>query len=424
MPLQWSKLFSLLEEQGNKDAYLDCCHKSVEQNKHDPDVLCYAGENLLKHGNAQDNSIAKSYLKKAFVLSPNDQYIVLTYIDCLIEDKDYDEALASIEAYEKFKKICYTEARKINVLCKLERFEEGLEYYKQLIRDKEADYWCLDLSFKALNKKYSFEELASLYAENIDSLTRVQAYFFTDICLIATENKRYKPVLQQIDTYQDGEQWIGAFLALLEYWDDNDIAPPDYIINKNLSRIAKVPTLIEQLGGAYINAGHYHSMIKLFESTDIQGDLPAFVFYHYRLALQVLGRWDDASEFIVKGLQQQPDDSIHNLRLWYAYELHRTGQEITQEDIEVIDYSELIEMEQYVYSTLLVSLELGNNSLESKLDELTPLLRNCQQAYRKAAGQELALHARNTLKARLKQSTKSKRFWKTLKLAFWISNRF
>jgi len=420
----WSKLFSLLEEEGDKEAYLDCCHKSVDQNKHDPDVLCYAGENLFKHGNEKDKAVAKSYLKKAFSLSPNDQYIVMTYIDCLVEGADYEEALKSIEAYEKFKKVCYGDARKINVLCKLERFDEALVYHKQLILDEDADYWCLDFSFKALNEKYSFEELESEYSENINSLTRVQAYFHTDICLIAIKNKKYKPVLQQIDKYQDGEQWIGGFLALLEYWNDNDIIPPDEVIDKYLKRIVKVPTLIEQLGGAYINAGHYHSMIKLFENTNIQDELPAFVFYHYRLALQMLGRWDDASEIIIKGLQQQPDNTIHNLRLWYAYELIRTNQELTQADLEVIDYSELIEMEQYVYSTLLVLLELGNNSLEIKLDELSPLLRKCQQDYQKAGGQELALHARNTLKTKLKNSIKAKGFWSSLKLAWWISNRF
>ncbi len=420
----WSKLFNLLEDEGNKDAYLDCCHKSVEKNKHDPDVLCYAGENLLKHGSDKDKNIAKIYLKKAFALSPNDQYIVLTYIDCLIESKDYEKALKSIEAFEKFKKLCYAKARKINVLCKLERFEEAFEYNKQLISDKETDYWCLELAFKALSEKFSFEELTSLFSENIDSLTRGQAYFHADICLIATKKKKYKPVLQQIDKYQYGEQWIGAFLALLEYWNDNNITPADDVIDKNLSRITKVPILIEQLGAAYINAGHYHSMIKLFESTDIQDELPAFVFYHYRLALQMLGRWDDASAFIVKGLQQQPDNTIHNLRLWYAYELNRTGKKLTQEDLQVIDFSELIEMEQYVYSTLLVSIELGNNSLETKLDELTPLLRNCQQAYQKAVGQELALHARNILKTKLKNSIKTKGFLGKLKLSWWISNRF
>lgn len=179
-----------------------------------------------------------------------------------------------------------------------------------------------------------------------------------------------------------------------------------------------------QLGNGYVNAGHYHSLIKLFERTKEKSELPAFVFYHYRLALQMLGRWDDATAAIHQGIQQQPDNTVHNMRLWYAYELIRTGQELTYEDIEVIDYEELIENEKYVYSTLLVVLELGNNALENKLEELTPLLRNCQQDYQQAAGQELAIHARKTLKNRLKKAIVTEKFFKKIKLAWWISNRF
>lgn len=153
-------------------------------------------------------------------------------------------------------------------------------------------------------------------------------------------------------------------------------------------------------------------------------DFQSIVVEYYRLALQMLGRWNDAGEFITKGLQQKPDNTIHNLRLWYAYELIRKGQELSQVDIDVIDYSELIEIEQYVYSTLLVHLALGNDSFEYKLDELTPLLRDCQQVYQNASGQELALHARSTLRKRLKNSIETKGFWKSLKLAWQLSNRF
>lgn len=420
----WKKLFNLLTEQGDKEAFIECCYKSVEKNKHDPDVLCYAAENLLGYGNDKDKQVAKSYLKKAFTLSPNEQYVVLTYIDCLIEEKEYEEAIESINAYEKFQKVCYAEARKINVLCKLGRFAQAFECYAKLILDNDSDYWCLELSFKALREQYSFDELASLYSDNIESLTRIQAYFYTDIQLIHLKNKKYKPVLKQIDQYQEGEQWIGAFLALLEFMNDNKITPSQHVIDKYFSRITKVPALIEQLGAVYINAGHYHSMIKLFESTNIQSQLSAFVFYYHRLSLQMLDRWDDASEFIVKGLQQQPDNTIHNLRLWYVYELFRTEKQLSPSDIKVIDYSELIEIEKYVYSTLLVSLELGNEPLENKLDELTPLLRKCQRDYQDVVGHKLALHAKNTLKTELKNSIKIKGFWEKLKLTYWISNRF
>ena len=72
----------------------------------------------------------------------------------------------------------------------------------------------------------------------------------------------------------------------------------------------------------------------------------------------------------------------------------------------------------------MVALELDEDSLENKLDELTPLLRKCQQDYQQASGQELAIHARNTLKKRLKNAIVSEGFFGKLKLAWWISNRF
>ena len=420
----WKKLFNLLEQESSKQDYIDCCHKSVEQNRHDPDVLCYAGENLLKHGSESEKETAQKYLSKAFELSPNEEYIVMTYVDSLIESDKYEEALAAINVFEEQRSVSYATTRKIGVLCKLDRADEAFESFKQTLVDKESDYWCLNQSFTYLNDKFSFDEITSIFREKISNLTREQSYFYTDKCLNRAGNNQYKHVLKDIKSYSDGEHWVGAFLALLEFWNDKDITPPDDAIATFFERIIETSALVAQLGNGYVNAGHYHSLITLFESVKMKKNLPAYVFYHYRLALQMLGRWDDATEAIHQGIKQQPDNTVHNMRLWYAYELIRTGQPLTYEDVEVIAYEELIENEKYVYSTLLVTLALGDNTLENKLDDLTPLLRKCQQDYQQTVGQSLAIHARNTLKKRLKNAVVTEGFFGKLKLAWWISNRF
>jgi hypothetical protein len=112
------------------------------------------------------------------------------------------------------------------------------------------------------------------------------------------------------------------------------------------------------------------------------------------------------------------------MRLWHAYELIRRGQPLTYQDVEVIDYKELIEMEKYVYSTLLVVLKLGDSSLESKMNELNPLLRKCTLDYQQTIGQTLAIHAKNTLKERLKKAAVGEGFFTRLKVSFWLYNRF
>lgn len=420
----WRKLFNLLEEGDSKQQYIDCCNKSVELNRHDPDILCYAGENLLKHGNDAEKQIAQTYLNKAFELCPNEQYIVMTYVDSLIDSEKYQQALDAIVTFETLRTVSYATTRKIGVLCQLNRSDEALAAYQGLLNSNDDDYWCLNESFKSLESCFSFEQLSQLFSADVEALSETQSYFYTDKCLAKQKGKKFHPVLKSVSSYSYGSHWVGGFLALLEYWSDNNITPPEKAIKANMERIVKTSSLVGQLGNGYIGAGHYHSMVALFERVENKDELPTFVFYHYRLALQMLGRWDDATDAIMQGVQQPPDNTVHNLLLWYVYELHRTGQNITEQDIEIIDYDELIENEKYVYSTLRVILALDQQPLEDKLEQLTPLLRKCQQDYQHTVGQPLAVHAKKLLRRTLKDAVASTNWFTKLKLAWWISNRF
>ena len=420
----WNKLFKLLEDKGTQKDFIECSHKSVELNKHNPEILCYAGENLLIHGNESDKEVAKSYLKKALDLSPNNQYIALTYIDYLHAEEDFSGALKAIENFETYKKSCYSDARKIKALCELGCNADAVKCLRLLLDNNESDYWCLNTSFTALNKAISVSEILAVFKQKAEPLSTTQSYFYTQKMLSFANKKSYKTILNEVETYENEGQWEGAFMALLDYWDDKGIVPPESYIENTLDKLVKIPCLVEKLADAYVNAGHFYSVIALFEKTEVKEQLPAFVFYLQRLALQMTNQWDEATDVILKGVKQPPDNSIHNLRLWYAYELLRTNSELNNEDIEVIDYSELIEVEKYIYSIVAAALALGDSSLEEKQNQLTPLLRKCQQDYQDVVGNTLAEHAKNTLKTKLKQSIKSKGFWNSLKLSFWINNRF
>jgi tetratricopeptide (TPR) repeat protein len=420
----WKQLFDLLEQTGNQKDYIDCCHESVKLNRHDANILCYAGENLLKLGNDSHKERAQEYLRKAFNLSSNEQYIVLTYVDSLIDDEKYEEALVALQRHESISRVSYAKTREIGILCKLGRANEAFNNYQSLLTEEDADYWCLNQSFSYLSEYYSFDDLANLYRTQINSLNRQQAFFYTDKCLYLKDNKQYKHVLKELDDYTKEEPWRGAFTALVEFWNEKGITPHKKVIDQYFHRIIETPAIIAQLGNGYVNAEQYQNMIRLFENTKAPEELPAYVYYHYRLALQMLNKWDKAGDVILQGMQQQPDNTLHNMRLWHAYELIRRGQPLTYQDVEVIDYKELIEMEKYVYSTLLVVLKLGDSSLESKMNELNPLLRKCTLDYQQTIGQTLAIHAKNTLKERLKKAAVGEGFFTKLKVSFWLYNRF
>ena len=418
----WKKLFDLLELGENKQEYLECCYKSVEQNRYDAEILCYVGENILKHGSRNEKETAQNFLKEAFKLSPNDQYIVLTYVDNLIESKDFSAALSALKVFETNKIVNYAKAREVNVLCQLGRAEEALIVYQEVILNKESDYWCLNQSFNALNTCYTFDELAKLFFSKINDLTREQAYFYTDKCLNITNNIKYQQVLNDIKSYSNSAAWEGGFLALLEYWNDNKMSPSVNIVNTYFKRIIKSPILISKLVNGYINAKLYLDTIKLFEHVQDIEELPAIAFYHYRLALQMLDRWEEATSIIRQGVKQQPDSTVHNMRIWFAYELHRTNKNLTYEDIEVINYEALDNTEQYVYSMLLVVLALDNKTFESKQQTLVPLLKKCQQDYQNANVKKLAQKVRNSLIVLLNKSIDTSQFFNKLKLKWWIRN--
>ncbi|WP_158971159.1 tetratricopeptide repeat protein [Paraglaciecola sp. L3A3] len=420
----WTKLYKWLEKIGDKDRYIACCYQQVSTNPHEAEALCFVGENLLQHGTAIDQEKADEYLKRAYELSPNDQYIVLTYADRLVAIEQPQAALNVLNLYTEYYEDEYVNARRVEVLTKLGEIDPALSLFSQMIADKIENYWCLNKAYNALSKSFSFEKLIAIFEQNFESLTRLQAYFWSEVYMQQFPKDGAKKVMQRLEKIAHSPAWVGMLISLLEYWCDKEIVPPEKLIAKHLDYIVETPALVEQLCNAYVNKGLFQQVIDLFAKIKDPQRLAAFCFYHYRTALQMADKWDQASPVIQQGLTLKPDNTLHNMRLWYAYDLYRTGQTLDYADLDVIDYEELIENEKYVYSTLQVALALGQDSFESKLDVITPLLRKCQQDYQATVGQKLAVHAKQLLKTKLKDSIQVTGFFATLKLVWQLSNRF
>jgi hypothetical protein len=138
----------------------------------------------------------------------------------------------------------------------------------------------------------------------------------------------------------------------------------------------------------------------------------------------MLERWDEASSAIEAGIAQAPDAVVHNMRLWYLYEIWRNGSIFDESELDVIDYHELIEVERYVFSTLKVAVHLGSDSLEDSLERITPYLRKCQEDNQEVSGNYLATCAQKLLRERLKQRISSQGFFANMLMKWKLSNRF
>ncbi|WP_111979445.1 tetratricopeptide repeat protein [Algibacillus agarilyticus] len=420
----WRKLYAWLEQLSDQKGYIEACYKHIELNLHASDALCIASENLLNKGEKADQAKAKSYLEKAFQLAPNDEYIALTYIDYLTTQKEYKTALDLTLEHLKTNASGFVQARYIILLAHLQQADQALRAFEVLLESGEDDYWTINRTFEALVTVFEPAKVIAVLAQRQESLTEIQSYVWVENQLEEKNKQGYKKLLDVIHPIQSDIAWLGAMQAVLQFLNDHEITPDQKTLEKDTKRISGHPKLVQQLINLYSMCDQLYTAMHWFEQTEDKQALSAFCFYQYRMALQMQNRWDEAGPYITQGLSLTPDNVLHNLRLWSVYENWRVNNQVDVSELNVIDFSELIEIEQYVYRVLCAAHTLEGKSLETVQTALDPLLRECQHAYQPAAGHHLALVPQKLLRQRIKSAMVSTGFIAKLKLRFWISNRF
>ncbi|MEQ3657579.1 MAG: tetratricopeptide repeat protein [Glaciecola sp.] len=420
----WQKLYEWLYQLDRKSDIVKASYKQIELNKHDANSLCIASEMLSLYGGEQDKLAADQHLLRAHKLAPNDQYITLTLADALMEKGEFDEALSTLIDFERFSTSPFATARKVMCHLELEEQETALSLYKDLLNDLESDYWSLNKPFEAMIRKLGFNDAISIYTERLSELNEVQAYVWADNNLTALGVAEYKKLLKEIKEIKHEPLHAGAIRAIFEAWNDQHKKGDKKVIQEYEEIICRYSPVFEQASMQLIARNDYQTLINLYDRFENVSDLSMFSYYQVRCAYQLLNQWDKAGEVIRLGIQQQPDNSLQNMKLWYFYELWRTGHIFSDEELSVIDYHELIEIERYVFATLKVAVKLGERDLESCLDDITPELRKCQQDNQEVSGHPLASAAQSLLKERLLARVSSSGFFSKLLIKWKLSNRF
>jgi tetratricopeptide (TPR) repeat protein len=379
---------------------------------------------LKLYGEENDKKEADKHLMRAHTLAPNDQYIALTLADVLIEKQAFSDALATLVDFERYSTSTFATARKIMCYLALDEKNSALNLYKDLLSDLDADYWSLNKPFEEIIKKLGFNEAISIYTERLDELNEVQAYIWADSNLTANGVAHYKNLLKEIKEIRHEPLHAGSIRAILEAWNDQHKKGDKKVIQQYEEIICRYSPVFEQASMQLIARADYQTLVDLFDRFEKVSELSMFSYYQVRCAYQLLHRWDKAGEVIREGILQVPDNSLQNMKLWYFYELWRTGHNFSDEELSVIDYHELIEIERYVFATLKVAVKLGDRDLESCLDDITPELRKCQQDNQEVSGHPLAGAAQSLLKERLQDRISSQGFIPKLLIKWKLSNRF
>lgn len=420
----WQNLYAWLIRLDKSAAIVAAANKQVSLNLHDANSLCYAAEMLARFGNDEDKLEAQAQLRKAYELAPNDQYIVLTYADSLMQENEFALALDMLKQFEKFAQSDFARAREIMCLIKLDKSEQALASYAQLLSQEEGDYWTLQKPFERFIESLGFDKSIAVYEQRLAELNEVQAYIWADAVLANKGISAYKNIVKLLNQHQAPLLTDGAVRAIFEAWNDDESKGDAKVIAQYADVCGKNSPVFEQFCMLMFRVAKYGTIVETYSKFENKNTLSMFSFYQVRSAMQLIGQWDEAGELIERGLKQAPDSSIHNMRLWYFYELWRNGSTFDSEELDVIDYHELIEVERYVFSTLKAAMSIGDRDIESCLEDITPALRRCQEDNQAAHGHPLASAAQKLLKERLVARISSTGFFAKMLVKWKLMNRF
>lgn len=417
----WQKLYGIFDrliehDDKSKLRAVEAAQRHITLNPHDPDVLCVAGEQILAYGDKQE---ATDCLKRAYELSPSDEYIMLTYVDRLVDLAQFDAALTCLVEYEKVSLVNFALARKVNVLTQLHKIDEALDAFTLLISNHCDIYGTLHHAYKSLNNHVPSEKLIELLSLQLENCGRMQSSLWADKFLLHNKRKPVNKLLVQIEAIQSQPSWAGAFSSILDYLHEKSEIPDDKMIADNKSRLHQDDQLVMRLMDVYIQAGHYYNVIHLFDGIDDLSKLPMAGFYNYAVCLLMLDRGQDASPIIHQGLQVDADHTLHNLLVWSHADNWIQTNQIVPEELNLIDQRELIATEQYIFDALNLMSDLAKSEKHNSILAIKPKLNELRNRYKVVAGMTVCDGFHRKCKTAIKALIAPQGIWQKLQLS-WL----
>ncbi len=387
----WRKLIDWIESIGDKADCIKSCYKQIEINPNDEAALCNVSEKLLEIGGEEHIEFAYKCMEKAYYIHPTDQYNVLTYADQLTQQEHYQKSNEVLLKHLDIEDIAFAKARIIKNLCLLEQHEEALARYKEMLLSGVNNYWSIQTPYYQLIKLIDSGVVLELFNERLDELPVAQAYHWSRAMM--SEN-RYESIIQRLGDITSNTVWIGIVDGILEHWYYAKSQADDSFINAHYERITTNKRLLKSLIDLYYEMDNVDRLIALYDAGVDTSNQPAMVDDMFRTVLLYEKRNEEAHKAVLGGLNKQPDSRIHNLKLWDLYFRAKKSEIISQRELDLINYYELVPTEQYVYKILIAMIALqGNNIIEAK-PALIPLLNDCKHCFQSVSDCRIATVAK------------------------------
>jgi|GEM_PF-2020713 len=419
----WRLLANWALDRNDKETAREALSQCRALQPNDASVLTFVAEGLQQLEGNSGETLA--LLARAFELEPSDQYNSLTYLDRLIEERDWPRAREVLDLVKLHSEDAFVLTRELQLLAAEERSGEALlRNWSQLLVHEQSNDWVIHTAWKVLTGS-KLEKAAS---EKIEALRREDqaVHPCAGYCLAKYQLKRmrFRKFEQQFQKLPQADAFTQR--ALERYL--------DLLARRNERPSSRFAPRLETLIAAdTVNWGTYGMLLarqsqwlkakQWFSHWRRHPEPPAWMLYFASLSYRQCGDYKAGVETMAAAYQRQDDNYRGDIVCLYTLDRLLAGH---PQAAEVLQHSHLNELDppaRYALALCQVLLVLGDGDFVDRFDQLGPKLRDAQYYYQKTGNIETAQQLKRRVQARLKGTIRLT----GLKRLFWIwrlSNHF
>ena len=421
----WRHLTIWYCEVKNKDEVERTVVECARLYPHESNVLCFCAEKLEEVEG--DKTLVAQYLKHAFELDKTHQYNALTYIDYVLEQKDWQEAKRALDILQLHHQNPYVLMRRLQIHLALNEKSEALACFEESVRKPAADNSIVFSMWLSMAEQELKEPAAELIKKVLQEGRGIDAY--AGKCLASYELENMK-----ISKFESG-------LAKREF---NDLFSHRYLemyirhlikskrkisasLETQLSAIIKQDSLNWGLYGYYLFAvlDQEYAAADFVKRLEKRSDAQAWALFFASKACRWANQWQQGERFIARAYELEPDNYRNDIIVWHILDQLLNNKPVDCSPLIHIHLDDDMQaISNYALAAARVLEVLRTTNFANGYDDISPLLRVCQRRMQECVGHAVVEKTRMKLRKKLKESISGMSFFNKMWWSWKLSNHF
>ena len=435
----WRLLAIWALDRNRNDLARDALDKCRSLQPNDASVLTFVAEGLQRLSQDSNKKASDeiqreilSLLERAFELEPSDQYNGLTYLDLLIERKDWPRAREVLDLIELHNRDAFVLTRELQILHAEEADGEVLlGTWEEVLVHPQSNDWtvqtCWNLLAGGTHEQDAAARIEALrQRESGEQGEQAQVHPYAGYCLARHQLKRGSlrkfekqfARLPQADAFT--QRALGCYLDRLARYNEK---PTKGFVRKLETLVAPDTNNWGTYGMLLTRQTQWFKAKQWFANWQQRENLRGWMLYFASLSYRQCGDYPTGARVMAAAFQLPHDNYRGDIVCCHTLDLMLADKPDAYQQLQYANLEQLDPVGRYALSLCRVLATLGEGGFVEEYRELAPKLRDAQYYFQKTGNAEAAQQTKRRVHKRLKATIRLN----GLKKLFWIwrlSNHF